>query len=216
MKTQNKIHSTDHSRENLKQLNTGRVMVIHMDKSDREIWNSFRNGDEEAFNYIYRKNVASLYNYGYQICKDKELVKDCIQSIFVDLRKKAEKLSEVSKISGYLFTVFHRELFRAIKAKNKIQFESIDDASNYFLIEVSHETKLISQEFNEGLRMRLDNAVNQLPAKQRQALLLLYQEELSYREIAQVMNFSDVKTARTLVYKAISNVKSKLGLDSGT
>jgi hypothetical protein len=121
MKTQNKIHSTDHSRENLKQLNTGRVMVIHMDKSDREIWNSFRNGDEEAFNYIYRKNVASLYNYGYQICKDKELVKDCIQSIFVDLRKKAEKLSEVSKISGYLFTVFHRELFRAIKAKNKIQ-----------------------------------------------------------------------------------------------
>jgi RNA polymerase sigma factor (sigma-70 family) len=84
------------------------------------------------------------------------------------------------------------------------------------LIEVSHETKLISQEFNEGLRMRLDNAVNQLPAKQRQALLLLYQEELSYREIAQVMNFSDVKTARTLVYKAISNVKSKLGLDSGT
>lgn len=213
MKTQNKVHSTDHTRENLKQFNNKPVMVINMDKSDREIWNSFRKGDEEAFNYIYRKNVSNLYNYGYQICKDKDLVKDCIQSIFVDLRKKAEKLGEVSKISGYLFTVFHREIFRVLKAKNKIQFESIDDSPDHFLIEVSHETKLITQEFNEGLRMQLDKAVNQLPAKQRQALLLLYQEELSYKEIAQIMDFGDVKTARTLVYKAISNVKSKLGLE---
>lgn len=213
MKTQNNGSDPTHVREGIQHLSQNRITVIYMDKSDREIWNSFRKGDEEAFNFIYRKNVDNLYNYGYQICKDKELVKDCIHSLFVDLRKKADKLSEVSKISGYLFTIFHRELFRLLKAKKKIHFESIDEMSNGFLIEVSHETKLINQEFSEDLRRRLDKAVNQLPVKQRQALLLLYQEELTYKEIAQVMNFSDVKTARSLVYKAISGVKSKLGME---
>jgi RNA polymerase sigma factor (sigma-70 family) len=213
IKTQNNGPDPTQSREGIKDLSHHRVTVIYMDKSDREIWNSFRKGDEDAFNFIYRKNVDSLYNYGYQICKDKDLVKDCIHTLFVDLRKKADKLSEVSKISGYLFTAFHRELFRLLKAKRKIHFESIDEMANGFLIEVSHETKLINQEFSDDLRRKLDKAVNQLPVKQRQALLLLYQEELSYKEIAKVMNFSEVKTARTLVYKAISSVKSNLGLE---
>jgi RNA polymerase sigma-70 factor (ECF subfamily) len=36
---------------------------------------------------------------------------------------------------------------------------------------------------------------------------MLYQEELSYREIAEIMNFKDVKTARTLVYRAMTKLK---------
>ena len=36
---------------------------------------------------------------------------------------------------------------------------------------------------------------------------MLYQEELSYKEIAEVMNFSEVKTARTLVYRAMEKLK---------
>lgn len=215
MKTQNNSPNSTQVLGGIRHLSQDRVKIIYMDKADREIWNSFRKGDEDAFNFIYRKNVDSLYNYGYQICKDKELVKDCIQSMFVDLRKKCDKLSEVNKISGYLFTIFHRELFKILKARKKIHFESIDEMSNGFMIEVSHETKLINQEFNEDLRRQLDIAVNQLPPRQRHALLLLYQEELTYKEIAKVMNFNDVKSARTLVYKAISSVKSIVGMNKG-
>ncbi len=213
MKSQNNGPNSPHLLGGIKHLSQNHVKVIYMDKADREIWNSFRKGDEDAFNFIYRKHVDNLYNYGYQVCKDKELVKDCIQTMFVDLRKKCDKLSEVNKISGYLFTIFHRALFKILKAKRKNRFEPIDEMSNGFLIEVSHETKLINQEFNEDLRKKLDIAINQLPPRQRHALLLLYQEELTYKEIAKVMNFNDVKTARTLVYKAISSVKSILGMD---
>ncbi|MCE7056776.1 RNA polymerase sigma factor [Algoriphagus sp. AGSA1] len=185
------------------------VMIVYTEKSDREVWNSFKNGDEAAFNYIYRKYVADLFNYGMQICKQEELIRDCLQKMFVDLRKNQAKLGEVQRIKGYLLTVFHRELFKFLKnqKKHKSPLISLEPDENMFYIETSHETKLIDEEFALEQKMEIANALNQLTSRQRQAIIMLYQEELSYKEIADIMNFNEVKTARTLVYRAMEKLK---------
>ncbi|WP_425638278.1 RNA polymerase sigma factor [Algoriphagus yeomjeoni] len=185
------------------------VMVVYTEKSDREVWASFKSGDEAAFNYIYRKHVADLFNYGMQICKQEDLIRDCLQKMFVDLRKNQAKLGDVQRIKGYLFTVFHRELFKFLKKEKKLNTDliSLENEENIFHIETSHETKLIDEEFALEKKVEIANALNKLPARQRQAIIMLYQEELSYKEIAEIMNFSEVKTARTLVYRAMERLK---------
>ncbi|UZD22856.1 RNA polymerase sigma factor [Algoriphagus halophytocola] len=185
------------------------VMVVYTEKSDREVWNSFKAGDEAAFNYIYRKHVADLYNYGMQICRQDELTRDCLQKMFVDLRKNQAKLGDVQRIKGYLFTVFQRELFKLLKKEKKQNAEwiAIDAEEDAFFIESSHETKLIAEEFADEKKEEISKALNKLSPKQRQAIILLYQEELSYKEIADIMNFKEVKTARTLVYRAMEKLK---------
>ncbi len=182
-------------------------MVVYSEKSDREVWKSFKEGDELAFNFIYRQHVDSLYNYGYQVCKDQEFVRDCIQSFFISLFKRRKKLADVQSIKGYLFIIFQRELFKSLKNQNRTIFTSIENEAGLFSIESSHETKMITRELNEERRSELENALNKLPAKQRQAILLLYKENLSYKEIAELLNFKEVKTARTLVYRALKNLK---------
>lgn len=185
------------------------VMVVYTEKSDREVWASFKSGDEAAFNYIYRKHVADLFNYGMQICKQEDLIRDCLQKMFVDLRKNQAKLGDVQRIKGYLFTVFHRELFKFLKKERKLNADLIplENEENIFHIETSHETKLIDEEFALEKKVEIANALNKLPTRQRQAIIMLYQEELSYKEIAEVLNFSEVKTARTLVYRAMERLK---------
>lgn len=185
------------------------VMVVYTEKSDREVWNSFKAGDEAAFNFIYRKHVADLYNYGMQICRHDELTRDCLQKMFVDLRKNQAKLGDVQRIKGYLFTVFQRELFKLLKKEKKQNAEwvAIDSGEDTFFIESSHETKLIAKEFSDEKKQEISQALNKLSPKQRQAIILLYQEELSYKEIADIMNFNEVKTARTLVYRAMEKLK---------
>lgn len=185
------------------------VLVVYTEKSDREVWASFKGGDEAAFNYIYRRHVADLYNYGMQVCQRDDLVRDCLQKMFVDLRKNQSRLGDVQRIKGYLFTVFHRELFKQIKKENKQSKSLISfgaEESN-FLIETSHESKLIAQEFANETKAEISKALNKLSPRQRQAIVMLYQEELSYREIAEIMDFSEVKTARTLVYRAMEKLK---------
>tara|TARA_R110002051_G_scaffold272649_1_gene333215 strand:+ start:284 stop:937 length:654 start_codon:yes stop_codon:yes gene_type:complete len=207
-KTQNKPIETSETSAML-YMQHSQVMVVYTEKSDREVWASFKSGDEAAFNYIYRKHVADLYNYGMQICKQEELIRDCLQKMFVDLRKNQAKLGEVQRIKGYLFTVFHRELFKFLKKERKLNADliSLENEDNIFHIETSHETKLIDEEFALEKKVEIANALNKLPTRQRQAIIMLYQEELSYKEIAEVMNFSEVKTARTLVYRAMEKLK---------
>ncbi|AWW32891.1 sigma-70 family RNA polymerase sigma factor [Echinicola strongylocentroti] len=184
-----------------------KIMIVYADKSDFEVWSSFKNGDETAFNYIYRKHAAELYNYGMQVCQQNEWVLDCLQAMFVDVRRKRMRLGDVHSIKGYLFTVFHRELFKLIRKKRKDEFVSLENSTDQFLIEASHETKLIDQELVGERKKELEEALNQLTKRERQAILLLYQEELSYREIADLMAFKEVKTARSLVYKAMAKLK---------
>jgi len=185
------------------------VMVVYSEQSDKEVWASFKSGDEAAFNYIYRKHVLDLYNYGMQVCQNDELVRDCLQKMFVNLRKTQSRLGDVQRIKGYLFTVFQRDLFKEIKKekKNSKYIIPLEEEQDSFFIESCHETKLIAEEFASEKKEELAKALNKLPTRQRQAILMLYQEELSYKEIADIMEFREVKTARTLVYRAMGKLK---------
>ncbi|MDN3668927.1 RNA polymerase sigma factor [Echinicola jeungdonensis] len=205
--TQNKPQGPNPKSRTLMEKHRSQVLLVYTNKTDSEVWTAFKKGEESAFNFIYRKYVPGLYNYGYQLCRDQDLVKDCVQTIFIDLRKKRSKLSDVRSIKGYLYTIMYRELFKLIKSKKEDPFEPIEANDRFFPIEVSHETKMIRSEFTAERKRKLDKALNQLPVRQKQALLLLYHEGLSYQEIAAIMEIKEVKTARKLVYRALASMR---------
>jgi len=176
-------------------------------KSDYDIWNAFDQGDEMAFNYIYRTYVKDLFQFGSQYSCDSYLVKDSIQNLFIYLRKKRGSLSKINNIKGYLFKSIQREIIKNIKTKASVETLEENLFENHFLIEVSPEMNIIKGEVETELKLKIQRALNQLTTKQRKVILLFYVEELSYKEIADIMNFSEVKTARKIVYRALASLK---------
>jgi RNA polymerase sigma-70 factor (ECF subfamily) len=176
-------------------------------KSDAEIWRAFDKGDEFAFNYLYRTYVVRMFKYGCQICKDQALIQDCIQNIFIDLRKKRGGLSEVLSIKSYLFKILYREIIRKLNSSKSTIHQGDELIEDSFSIEFSHETKLIQEENMEEKREMVRSALEKLTSKQRQAILLLYEEGMSYKEISVAMEFSEVKSARKIIYRALSSLK---------
>src|SRR5690606_10676673 len=176
-------------------------------KPDQDIWRAFNKGNEMAFNFIYRTYASMLLQYGAQFSRDEDILQDCIQNIFIDLRRKRGRLSEVQSIKAYLFKILQREVIRSINRENGTNYSSrgLDDI--FFLVEVSHETKLIQDEYDEEKKQMIEGAMNQLTARQRQAILLLYEEGMSYKEIAEVMELNEVKSARKIVYRALASLK---------
>ncbi len=53
----------------------------------------FLEGDDQAYSWIYTHYIQVLYNYGLQITPDSEIVKDCIQDVFVKIYKAKKKLT---------------------------------------------------------------------------------------------------------------------------
>ncbi len=183
---------------------------IYESKPDSDIWKAFNGGDELAFNYIYRVYVTVLFKYGCQLCKDQSHIQDCIQNIFINLRRKRGDLSEVQSIKAYLFRILYRELIRKSNKSKEVVYEDPEKANKNFSIEFSQETKLIQQENQQEKFERIQNAINKLTCRQRQAILLLYEEGMTYNEIAVAMGFSEVKSARKVIYRALTNLKSLL------
>jgi len=183
------------------------TMEIFKDKTDLEIWTAFDGGDEMAFNYIYRIHAASLFGFGSQISKDQGMVQDCIQNIFIGLRRKRGTLSEVKSIKSYLYKCLQRDLIRELNKKSGTKFTAEVLDERFFQIEVSFETKLIQQEKETEQKTKIQEALNHLTARQRQAVLLLYEEGMSYKEIAEVMDLSEVKSARKIIYRALDTLK---------
>lgn len=82
------------------------------DDSDSELWQKFREGSEDAYASIYEKFSPVLFSYGYRLSQDEDLVKDCIQDLFVNLWLSRRKLGATDSIKFYLFRSLRREIFR--------------------------------------------------------------------------------------------------------
>ena len=101
-------------------------------------------------------------------------------------------------------------LLRELKKQRKLAFKESFDGDQDFLINVSHEIKLINEQFSRDQKELIKRYLNQLPPFQREALLLYFYEGMSYQQIADVMQTGKVKSARALVYRAISSLSNFL------
>lgn len=180
------------------------------ENTDKGLWDAFRQGSKFAFEQIYRTNIQELYSYGMKIHHNSSLVKDVIQTLFVELWQSRTNLSATSNIKYYLFKAIRIKIYRVLKSESHHrQKEKKNNFSDK--IEASYESQLIEAEFQQECRRKLYKALKELPHRQKEVIHLLFTEELSYEQIAELMAIN-VASVYTLAWKALSSLKQLLVL----
>lgn len=174
-------------------------------------WDRFKEGDKGAFAAIYNHHIDALYHYATKICSDEYLVKDAIQEIFLDLYLKREKIKP-EFLKFYLALALKRFLIKKLQSNRKI-FQLGKERSVDFDLEYSIETQIIEEERNSTTTRRLLEAINQLPAKQKEAIYLRFNQSLEYEEVAKILQIS-VESVRKQVYRAVKSLREILGNES--
>ncbi|MCH7415412.1 sigma-70 family RNA polymerase sigma factor [Belliella sp. R4-6] len=170
--------------------------------TDAEIWDSFRSGSESAFITIYQNYFDKLYTYGMKISNSEDLVKDAIQDLFIELRKNRSKLGQTNSIKFYLFKSLKRKLIKE-EGKWYSNLETLD--SKYFFdFSFSPEQLIIDRQVDEERSRKLNQAIKQLSPRKKEVVYYYFFEELSYKEIQEIMNLDNIKSVRNLIYKSIS------------
>ena len=177
--------------------------------TEAEIWKNYSNGDEEAYIYLYSKYIDILFNYGRQITDKQEIIKDCIQDLFIFLKTK-KNLNEVKSVKAYLYKSLRREIIRALKKESRFNFKDILEKHENFQITLSWEHHIVTEQLNQDRKNALQKSFAQLSVKQREAILYYYYEGFTYREIADIMKMRSVKSARKLIYRSIDALKDSL------
>lgn len=181
----------------------------YKDTSDSAIWKDFKSGCRRAYCFIYNKYSPTLYNYGRHISQDEELVKDSIQDLFIDLWIKKERLGDVSSIKFYLFQSLRRKLINELNCQKKYAKNngSLDDQD--FEMVFSHEFYLIKEQITKEEKENLLSAINTLSKRQKEAIFLKYYSNLTYKEVASVMDLN-INSTYNIMSKAIDVLKKNL------
>ncbi|HDR50007.1 MAG TPA: sigma-70 family RNA polymerase sigma factor [Mariniphaga anaerophila] len=186
--------------------------MIESNKTNLDfLWKSFLKGDDKSFSLIYQQHIDSLFLYGSKICADRELVRDCIQEIFVDLFLKRKKMSgEIVNLKSYLFVSLRNCVLK--KAEKTKKLESIggyEENGGPFQTEYNFLDKYMELEISNELKEKLQSNINNLPSRQKEIIYLKFEEEMDYPEIARILKIS-VESARKLLYRALLTIRKTI------
>lgn len=179
----------------------------YLQEDDCEVWKALCKGDLQALEVLYRRYYALLLNYGMKCCTDDELVRDCIQELFVKLTKSTH-ISYTESPRSYLL----KGLRNMINDKSTL----VSCKMEYFSFNDEIFSEVLSENFSDDIfgrndddiRMRkvLIKAISQLTPQQKHILYLRYIKELSHKEVADVMNMN-IQSSMNLLSRSISKLR---------
>jgi len=172
-------------------------------------WKAFRQGDQEAFQEIFRQYIRLLYKYGSRFTPDAALVEDAIQDLFLYLWQKRSTLGDTDNVKFYLMAALRRNIIQKLRKVNSSH--SVDAENYHFELEFNIEELMIRDEVQQSQTTGLQEAVNNLSARQKEVVYLKYYKQLSYEEVGAAMNIN-YQSVRNLLHNALKALKEHIHL----
>ncbi|NGM62134.1 RNA polymerase sigma-70 factor [Sphingobacterium sp. SGG-5] len=152
-----------------------------------------KNGNNEAFEYIFKSYYPRLQRYAARFIDDQAVVEDIIQECFIRFWEKKDMLSAIS-VSSLLFTMVRNSCLNYLKHLTVVEKHRIEYLAKAggeerlyytdFLLDTEH--KLLYKELQE----QIDMVIDQLPKRCREVFLMSRFEGLKNREIAEALQIS--------------------------
>ena len=183
-------------------LNSGQLPIgPDTNNTDQQQWLLLQKSSTISLSWFYQQYGRMLHNYGYRLVPDKELVKDTVQDLFVQIWDNSAKLPTVTSPKAYLIVALRRALIRRITKQRQFS-DAIPDEDS----ELSVEDQLIATQTDDSITESLARFINQLPPRQREIIFLKYYSSLSTEEIVEVMGLTSPSVYK-LLYKALNNLR---------
>ena len=161
--------------------------------SPNPLWHQFKAGSSEAYALIYQQHFFYLLDYGKKICADRELVKDSLQDLFVELWNRRAGLSDTSSVRFYLANALRYQLYK--KMKKPLPRHGVSDDA----VVLPREEYQIQEEATKARQKKVQWSLQQLlTTRQREVVHLKFYRELDNDEIAAHMQISKAAVYNTL------------------
>lgn len=182
------------------------MLKTYSDTSDPgSLWARFLAGDDKAYAEIYKTYLGDMFSYGMRFTSDRELLKDCLQDVFVKIYSNRSTLSQTDNIKLYLFTALKNTLFNVFQ-KDKESFH-IDTVEPVFTTEYSVEEQYIANEQDRERTDKMKQILDTLTPRQREVIYYRYVEGMKLEEICKIMDMN-YQSVQNLIQRSIRKVKN--------
>jgi RNA polymerase sigma-70 factor (ECF subfamily) len=148
-------------------------------------------GDRRAFEEIVRRHQQRAWAIAYHFLGRRDEVEDIVQDTFMRVLRAASRYHPSAAFRTYLQRIVIRLCLDHAKRRRPVYTDELPDRAD--------PANGVLDSLIEGERARgVHTALARLPANQRMAIVLRYFENMSYRDIADVMRITEKATDRLL------------------
>jgi RNA polymerase sigma-70 factor (ECF subfamily) len=174
-----------------------------------------RDGDMAAFEDLVQKYKHPVVNVVFRMIHDMDEAEDLAQNVFVRVFQSADRYEVSAKFSTWLFTIARNLCLNEIRRRKRHPSQSLEGSQSE---EEEHgprqypDGKTFSPPQNflqKELEVKIQEAIGELPEKQRLAIALCQEDELSYEQIADVLGCS-LSATKSLIHRGRETLKAKL------
>ncbi len=154
-------------------------------------------GDSEAFNILIRQWERPIYNFIVRMIGDRDEAMDLSQDCFMKAYRELRTLKDRDRFSSWLYRIAHNACLSRLR-------------KNYgkTWVELDPEAGRSNPPFEN--RLAVEKALGQLPADQREVVILKVFQELKFEEIAGIQD-APISTVKSRLYMAFQKLRSILG-----
>ncbi len=164
---------------------------MNHNNEDWSIVESCLNGNREAYALLVKKYEKSVFNIVYRLIGTTEEARDITQETFIKAYKSLRQVKPEFKFSNWLFKIATNLCKDRLK-KRKITAVSLNEFDYLLDQEISHENKDSLLDYQKNLiptdeQEQVQRAISNLPFIYRRVVVLRYIQDLTYQEIADIL-----------------------------
>lgn len=178
---------------------------------DRRLMQAFCNGDESAFDALFRRWSGRVLRFVDRMIRDPAVAEELLQETFLRVHRAREKWEPSARFSTWLFTIATNVALNELRRPFRRRVHESTDAEREGaprelaaeapgVDEVAHVRRLAGD---------VERALESLPERQRAALWLTAVEGLSYAEVAASLETSP-QSVKALVHRGRSALAERL------
>ncbi len=182
------------------------------DEIEKFTRNSGNPEDIAALEKIYSENKELVFNLCCRYFTDRSEAEDACHDIFIKIFKNLSSFRDESKLSTWIYRLTVNHCLNCIRRKRIVNWLSLDfmNSDENLCDKIPADNSDTENDYVEKERAELlRTALEKLPDRQKTALLLHKYDDLSYQQIAEIMECS-VSSVESLIFRAKQTLSKQL------
>jgi len=175
-------------------------------EDDTEVFDRIKKGDKEAYKIIVQKYMKRAYFTALGFVGNRDDALDLSQIAFIKAYRSLPKFDHQRSFFPWFYAILRNLCFNFIKKRKRSQIIPIEIVGNSNLVSLRND--------QEAIKEIVWRAISTLPNQEKEIILLKYFQDLSYKEIAEVLN-CPIGTVMSRLYYARKKLKEKLRVGNG-
>lgn len=186
-------------------------MAISDTYTDADLILHYSNGDHDAFEVLYKRHFNQVFYFARRFLTDVQVAEDITTDTFLQAWNKRSNFENIHKFQGFLYTSTRNACLNILKQEQR---KALKQPELIALLESDTEDSKEEQLLTANLMQYVYEAIEQLPAREKEIFKLAWLDGMDNESIARLLNISNqsVRNSKARALKTLRITVSQKGI----